>query len=320
MSKKIKIFLAIFLFYFFIIYVEFKVFIPNKKIPIIFYSNKLKDDLRYLFIKAIKKADTSIHIITYTLYDKKIFKEIKKKYKKNLKITIFYDKSKKNFLKNTCIKTKSKGIMHQKICVIDKKISFLGSANLTKSSLFMDNNLIVGIYNKKLAAFLSQEFPFKKRYFETLINNQKIQIFILPEKDKKALSYIKDSIKKSKKNIKIAMFVMTHPEIIYELAEAKKRGVDISLIIDKSLASISKKFLENNKIKFLTSNQIELLHNKYMLIDNNIFIFGSSNFTKSAFLKNDEIVIILEKLTKKQITFLNKLHNITTLETFKKDN
>jgi len=303
------------LFYFFIIYFEFQVTLPSKRNCILFYSNQLKDDLRQVFIKAIKKTEESLHIITYSLFDKKILKEIRKKNKENIHIKIFYDKAKKKLLAGDYVKTKSKGLMHQKICVIDKKISFLGSANFTKSSLFMDGNLVVGIYSKELANFLSQEFPFKKKYFETFINDQKIKIFILPEKDKKILNHIKNAIRKAKKNIKIAMFVMTHPEIIDELVEAKKRGVIISLVVDRNF----KKYLEKKRIKFLVSNQIEVLHHKYMLIDDRIFIFGSSNFTKSAFSKNDEIVIILEKLNKKQRKVLNKLHNIITLETFKKN-
>jgi phosphatidylserine/phosphatidylglycerophosphate/cardiolipin synthase-like enzyme len=52
-----------------------------------------------------------------------------------------------------------------------------------------------------------------------------------------------------------------------------------------------------------------LLHHKCALIDNT-FVFGSANWTKAAFSKNEEYLLFLESLSKKD------LHEITKFFTY----
>ena len=123
--------------------------LPSKKHPIIFYSNQCRQSLRQPLLKAIKKTKKSIHLVMFGLKDKLLLKELEKISKKIKNLKIFFDEKNSPQIKKIPkkqlhpIKNK-KGLMHQKILVIDNKIVFLGSANMTKQSLGMHNNLMIG--------------------------------------------------------------------------------------------------------------------------------------------------------------------------------
>ncbi|WP_263364010.1 phospholipase D-like domain-containing protein [Orientia tsutsugamushi] len=81
------------------------------------------------------------------------------------------------------------------------------------------------------------------------------------------------------------------------MVKAKKRGVAVSVILDKS--NISSK---HSKMKLLKQYDINvridtvpgIAHNKVMIIDDSTVITGSFNFTEAADKSNAENVIIIQ--------------------------
>jgi phosphatidylserine/phosphatidylglycerophosphate/cardiolipin synthase-like enzyme len=49
------------------------------------------------------------------------------------------------------------------------------------------------------------------------------------------------------------------------------------------------------------------MHHKLCLIDNKIFITGSANWSKSGFKKNEEVLVIFDKLEESEKASLPKL-------------
>ncbi|NBP21731.1 MAG: hypothetical protein EBV36_07585 [Burkholderiaceae bacterium] len=96
-----------------------------------------------------------------------------------------------------------------------------------------------------------------------------------------------------------------------ELITAKKRGVDISIVVDmhSGLGASAKMVaeLKNAGIKILLSQGVQLLHHKFVYIDGQTLITGSANWTKAAFTKNSDCLIILHNLSQEQKTFMNRL-------------
>lgn len=309
LKNKKKIFFLIF--FLWVLYVFLHVKLPSKKEPILLYSNQCGDDLKKVLLTSLKKAKQSIFLSMFTIKDPDILKILKNK---KLEKQIFFDKK---FSKNSPLKQasaiKTNSLMHQKILVIDKKISFIGSCNMTLPSLLMDNNLLIGIRDKKIANFLFQNAPIKSGFIKTNISNQKITIFLLP--NKKAFLKIKKIIKNAKKSIKIGMFTLSQKELLEEIIKAKTRKVKISVIVDHHTKFGASKiaFEKLNKNIFFSQGQ-ELFHHKYLIVDNNILVSGSLNWTNAGFTKNKEIIFILKNLKKPQKKFLKKLHKIAEIE------
>ena len=87
---------------------------------------------------------------------------------------------------------------------------------------------------------------------------------------------------------------MTDKKLINELINAKKRNVNVMVLLDSVAASNFKDrvyLLRNNSIPVVVENWGGKNHEKTIMIDSKILILGSCNFSRNAFEKNDENVI-----------------------------
>lgn len=110
-------------------------------------------------------------------------------------------------------------------------------------------------------------------------------------------NFIVEQIKEAKQSIYIQAYGFTSKKIIDALIEAKNRGVEIEIILDRSNFHKKKenviKLLETNQIKIYQDKVAGIAHNKVMIIDNTVVITGSFNFTENADKRNAENVIVL---------------------------
>lgn len=115
-------------------------------------------------------------------------------------------------------------------------------------------------------------------------------------------------IKAEKKEISIACYRMTHPEIICELGRAKKRGVHVRVIVDSESADDEdiKKINRAGIYLYLWGRKWfdtkPIMHNKFYLFSQNIndqalLVTGSANCTWSAQEANEENIVILNDST-----------------------
>lgn len=203
----------------------------------------------------------------------------------------------------------SSGLAHEKITIIDDQLIWLGSTNLTETSLSLHDNLLIGIFSEILAKNLLLRTPGEIHNF--LIQDQKIELYFLPERNSLALYRILSILDSAKKEIQVALFTFTHPKIQLALSRARKRGVTVTVVIDQFLAKgCCKKTvnqLKQSNCIVHTSNSYKLMHHKWARIDKNIFITGSANWTKSAFEKNRDYLLILTPIDKTQNNFIDNL-------------
>jgi phosphatidylserine/phosphatidylglycerophosphate/cardiolipin synthase-like enzyme len=154
-------------------------------------------------------------------------------------------------------------------------------------------------------------------------------IYMLPKESDKALEDIYKRIDSSKRDIKITIYTFTHKGIAKKLQKAAKRGVKIEIIFDKKQNIKDKRSMlpylakyKNITVYTLQGKKLKrkrykkgIMHIKMALIDEKTVIFGSANWTYSAFSKNYELLYIARdyKLAKKFSKYFNELKSVAKL-------
>jgi phosphatidylserine/phosphatidylglycerophosphate/cardiolipin synthase-like enzyme len=106
-----------------------------------------------------------------------------------------------------------------------------------------------------------------------------------------------NQIDDAKIDIKIQAYVLTDTNIVSSLIDAKKRGVNVNIIIDLfqshgKYGIMATQSLLHEGINVYTDGKHAIAHNKIIIIDDYITITGSYNFTKGAELRNAENLLI----------------------------
>ena len=196
---------------------------------------------------------------------------------------------------------------HRKLLLIDEKISYIGSINITSGCLDWRELVL------KLEGTIGSHFVFSfLSHWELAgkITKKKIKLILhkgfeilqdIPA-DKKMLTadkYIK-LIKSAKKEILIETPYFVPPiRIRQALDRAVKRGVNVTILLPcksdlKILDIIRNRYLGRLYMKgikiyyYLPSN----LHSKLLLVDNSFFILGSSNLDYRALVHQYEINLL----------------------------
>ena len=120
--------------------------------------------------------------------------------------------------------------------------------------------------------------------------------FFLPE-DRQTDKEIVNLISNATEYIYIPVFYFTYNNYANALISAKKRGVDIKVIVDatsaKNASSVHKK-LSKAGIEVKVENWGGKMHMKSMIIDDTYILVGSMNFTKSGYSLNDENTLLIK--------------------------
>jgi phosphatidylserine/phosphatidylglycerophosphate/cardiolipin synthase-like enzyme len=148
------------------------------------------------------------------------------------------------------------------------------------------------------------------------------ELFFTPFESKKAFNQIKKSIRVAKKSIDIAMYSFTNHKLAKELKNAAKRGVKIRILLDRK-QNINSRYSQigylakykNISLYTLRGDKMEnkehfgIMHLKLAIIDNKKLIFGSANWTNSAFKINYELIYIIQDfaLAKKAQKYFNMI-------------
>lgn len=108
----------------------------------------------------------------------------------------------------------------------------------------------------------------------------------------------------ARQQVLVQAYSFTSAGIVKALADAKRRGVDVRVILDKSNAckdggecekkgAIAADTLGIVKVPVLIDRAHAIAHNKVMIIDGTRVITGSFNFTKAAQEKNAENLLVI---------------------------
>ncbi|MBW8308285.1 MAG: phospholipase D family protein [Candidatus Paracaedibacteraceae bacterium] len=116
------------------------------------------------------------------------------------------------------------------------------------------------------------------------------------------------ALKMTKQSIYLQAYSFTDKDIADALIDAKKRGVDVQIILDKS-----NKTDKHSKANLLAKNGINvhidsppgIAHNKVIILDQETVVSGSYNFSAAAYSRNAENLLFIKNTELAQQYFKN---------------
>lgn len=289
--------------------------------PIQLFINDADDDLKRVTKEAIESAKSSITIAIYSLTDRTIIDLLNRRAQEGIDILIVHDRNATpdiGFKLDDKIRAssyKGRGLMHYKLLIIDKAAVWFGSTNCTRDSFALHSNQMIGVYSEEFAKKCEEKIfqmhegrRFRASPLVVQAPDQTMQFFFLPE-NSDALDKLIQTIETAKKSCRVAMYTFTHPKLQAALVEAKNRGVQVEVILDReSSYQTSRQAYERfkrEKVAVFRGKAKGLVHHKMAIIDDTL-VTGSANWTKAAFQYNDDCIAFIAPLTKAQSEKLEK--------------
>ena len=115
---------------------------------------------------------------------------------------------------------------------------------------------------------------------------------------------IVDRIDEAKASVRVQAYYLTQPLIIHAIAAAKRRGLGVEVILDKSQDRHSSSgsrytgatYLANAGVPVWIDDAPAIAHNKIIILDGRIVLTGSFNFTRAADTRNAENVVTIDSV------------------------
>lgn len=104
-----------------------------------------------------------------------------------------------------------------------------------------------------------------------------------------------EQVGKAKHTLKVEAYRLTSPPIAQAILDAHKRGVLVSIIIDKAQQSdkyTDATFFANAGLSVLIDPKHPIHHNKIVIVDDETVVAGSFNFSSNAELNAENLLII----------------------------
>ncbi|MDX1960574.1 MAG: phospholipase D-like domain-containing protein [Leptospiraceae bacterium] len=257
--------------------------------------------------KLISNTKNELYIMAYSLDNPEVVNEIKNAKNRGVKLNISLDGEKEyKLLQEAQIDYKiwdSSGLQHIKLILADNRNLFFGTGNFSEHGLTNDWNGYIEIVLED-----SQVIKLKKHLEEAsdeiglVLENG--EFYFSPKEGKLIQEKILTEIKNAKRKIQILSFDHTDKIFSHELKKATLRAVqvlevgndpvdpEIQYLNQESYGTSSKMYKDGNTDTIATGSFPEggLLHHKTILIDDEILITGSYNFSLNARDNNREII------------------------------
>jgi len=189
-------------------------------------------------------------------------------------------------------------LMHNKFLIVDQNIVWMGSTNFTYYAFYRNNEDTLRWESSSLALAYHETFNSLKAHQEnhTLYQWEGVNLYFSP--NSQIAHTIVETIAQAKESIYFMMYTFTNSDIAQALIEAKARGVEVKGIFDEGQDSYQTysqytPLLEQGLQVKLDANSYKL-HHKMMIVDGNLTLLGSYNFTLSADEQNDENILFIQ--------------------------
>lgn len=124
-----------------------------------------------------------------------------------------------------------------------------------------------------------------------------------------ALQLVLGTIGDARQSIRLMGYSFTSPEVVKALTDAKRRGVDVKVVLDEkgnsSKASVAAmNLLVNADIPVRTVNRFKIMHDKVLIVDNQTVEVGSFNYSRAAARSNSENALVVREMPALAQTYL----------------
>lgn len=199
-------------------------------------------------------------------------------------------------------------LMHNKFVVIDHNEVWTGSMNFTINGSYRNNNNLIRIRSSQLAKDYLSEFeemfndglfglgsPTNTPYPELSLDGTSIGVYFSPE-DGTAASLVR-LIGEAEESIDFLAYAFTSDALATAMIGSAQNDVIVSGVFEKSQCITNRgcEFdrLESSGLRVRLDGNPDDMHHKVIIIDHQIVVTGSYNFSASAESRNDENTIII---------------------------
>jgi phosphatidylserine/phosphatidylglycerophosphate/cardiolipin synthase-like enzyme len=200
------------------------------------------------------------------------------------------------------------GLMHDKFVIIDRLEVWTGSMNFTTGGGYLDNNNLIRVRSSKLAEDYTHEFEqmFVDDHFgpskaagtpnpSFTLDGSLIEVYFSPEDG--TLEHILTAVNSARESIYFLAYSFTSDELSQALIEQSQAGVTVAGVFDEDqyLFNTGTEFdnLLNAGVDVRLDGNPRLMHHKIIIIDQQVVITGSYNFSNNAEHNNDENTLII---------------------------
>jgi phosphatidylserine/phosphatidylglycerophosphate/cardiolipin synthase-like enzyme len=200
------------------------------------------------------------------------------------------------------------GLMHDKFAVIDRQEVWTGSTNFTVGSVYQNDNNLIRIRSSRLADDYTTEFeemfvddqfgpgsPANTPYPKLTVDGTSLEVYFSP--DDGALTHLVGLVDNARESVYFLAYSFTSNELAQAMIARAKDGVSVAGVFEES------QYRSNTGTEYDNLRTVGLdvrldgnphdMHHKVIIIDEQIVITGSYNFSASAEERNDENVLII---------------------------
>jgi phosphatidylserine/phosphatidylglycerophosphate/cardiolipin synthase-like enzyme len=199
-------------------------------------------------------------------------------------------------------------LMHNKFVIIDGIEVWTGSMNFTVTGAYQNDNNLIRIRSNQLAENYKVEFDemfIHDMFGDNIIKNTphpslvvddtQIEIFFSPD-DPTAAAIIR-SILQAEESVYFLAYSFTSDEIADAMLDRSAEGIDVAGVFEEgqyysNIGTEFDRFVEAGLAVRLDGNSRNM-HHKVIIIDQEIVILGSYNFSSNAENRNDENTLII---------------------------
>ena len=208
------------------------------------------------------------------------------------------------------VEDRRSAFMHNKFIVIDERIVWTGSLNYTSNDAYCNNNNAVRFDVPELAAnyraemdemYRQRQFgptsPANTPYPQVFVNGVLVETYFAPEE--RIAPIIASAIATAQEEVLFLAFSFTEEQIGEALLERAQVGVTVRGVFETTGANSPFSYYERMMLARLPNlegrkdGNRRLMHHKVLIIDRELVVFGSFNFSSSANLNNDENVVMV---------------------------
>jgi len=201
-------------------------------------------------------------------------------------------------------------IMHDKFVVIDGAAVWTGSMNFTRNDAYRNNNSLIYIQSSRLAQNYTREFEemFERQEFGptstadtpnpvVTLDGTRVENYFSP--DDGVAAHIEDQLAAATQSIYFMAFSFTRSDFAQTLLDQAEAGLTVQGVFE------TRQIAAGGDQAWLMLTQGELagevrkdgnpynLHSKVFIIDKQVVVVGSYNFSNNAEDSNDENVLII---------------------------
>ncbi len=199
------------------------------------------------------------------------------------------------------------GLMHDKFVVIDRSEVWLGTMNFTYSGAYEDNNQLIHIRSVKMAENYTVEF--EEMYLDDMfganvvaetpnpevrMDGINMEVYFSP--DDGVAEHILEILNNAQESIYFMAFSFTRDDFGEAMRAQAENGLTVAGVMEeqqiKSNIGTEYDFFKQAELNVFVDGNEDQMHHKTMIIDEQIVITGSYNFSRSAEIRNDENVVV----------------------------